>query len=354
MDKKMLDIYTDYEIASFSKITATGLSELLDNAISHDQITRFLNNEIDPSKELWQLVKPLVKKVQNDDGVIIFDDTVQEKQYSKENNVICWHYDHCIGRTVKGINMLSCIYYVPDITIPIAIEVIKKYPTEDKKTHEIQKKAKQTKNEYMLDMLKTCIRNQIKFKYVISDSWFSSKENLKEIKENMKKDFIMAIKSNRNIALNLTNKHLGKFQTIKSLNIPANSTCTVYLKGLDFQVKLSREVFKNKDESIGERYLVSSDLSLTFKDMTTIYKRRWKVEEYHKSIKSNCGFSKSPTHTNRSQIKHLFTSVYAFVKLEKLRLNTNLNHFALKNKIYIKALQNSLKELNSLKNHLVF
>jgi len=40
-----------------STITATGLSRLLDNAVSHDQITRFLSGADYTSRDLWALVK---------------------------------------------------------------------------------------------------------------------------------------------------------------------------------------------------------------------------------------------------------------------------------------------------------
>jgi len=54
MNKKYLELYTDYLIASFGKTTATGLSEILDGEISHDKITRFLSKEDYTSKELYQ------------------------------------------------------------------------------------------------------------------------------------------------------------------------------------------------------------------------------------------------------------------------------------------------------------
>ena len=38
----MLEIYSDYLIFSFGQTSATVLSRLLDNTISHNQITRFL------------------------------------------------------------------------------------------------------------------------------------------------------------------------------------------------------------------------------------------------------------------------------------------------------------------------
>jgi len=49
-------------------------------------------------------VKPTVRKIENDEGVLIFNDTVQEKRYTDENDVMCWHYDHSNGRSVQGFN----------------------------------------------------------------------------------------------------------------------------------------------------------------------------------------------------------------------------------------------------------
>jgi hypothetical protein len=73
MRKDYLELYSDYLIASFGKTTATGLSEVLDGAISHDKITRFLGKEDYTSKELWQIVKKDVRAIEEEDGVLIFD-----------------------------------------------------------------------------------------------------------------------------------------------------------------------------------------------------------------------------------------------------------------------------------------
>jgi len=48
----IFDLYTDYLMTSFSDTTATGLSNLVDDAVSHDQITRFLSQQGFTSKEL--------------------------------------------------------------------------------------------------------------------------------------------------------------------------------------------------------------------------------------------------------------------------------------------------------------
>ena len=104
-----MNIYSDYLISSFSYTTATGLSNLLDNQITHDKITQFLSAREYTSKDLWRLVKPKIREIETDDGCIIFDDTIEEKPYTDENDIICWHYDHAKSKEVKGINILNNI-----------------------------------------------------------------------------------------------------------------------------------------------------------------------------------------------------------------------------------------------------
>jgi hypothetical protein len=43
MKREILDLYTDYLISSFGQTTATGLAQLMERAISHDQVTRMLS-----------------------------------------------------------------------------------------------------------------------------------------------------------------------------------------------------------------------------------------------------------------------------------------------------------------------
>ncbi len=127
----MLDLYSDHLISSFSLVTATGLAEILNNAYSHDQITRFLGQPRYDQKEYWQTVKPIVRQIEQPDGLILVDDTIEEKPYTDESELICYHYDHSQGRSVKGINLLNFVYHVTlpngqDVTIPVAYEVVTK------------------------------------------------------------------------------------------------------------------------------------------------------------------------------------------------------------------------------------
>ncbi|MFH1433242.1 MAG: transposase [archaeon] len=349
MDTKMLDLYTDHLMACPKYATSTGLSATLDNKISHDKITRFLASDDFNSKQLWLLVKPTVRKIESEDGVVIYDDTISEKPYTDENKIVCWHFDHSKGRNVKGINIITGLYHNDNATIPISYKIIEKtIEFTDTKTGKLKRKSEKTKNELFREMIETSLKNTIKFKYVLADIWFCSSENIEFITEH-NKEFIMGIKANRLAALSEQDKKEGKFLHLGDIAIEENTARKVYLKGVKVPVLITKQIFTNKDGSTGILYLACSNLDLEASEINNIYQKRWKVEEYHKSIKSNTALEKSPTKIVRTQSNHIFASMYAFFKFECLRMKTNLNHFALKAKIYLKAAKAAFEELQELK-----
>jgi Transposase DDE domain len=347
--KNELELYTDYLISRSGFTTATGLSETLDGAVSHDQITRRLSERLYTSKDLWQEVKPTVREIEKEDGVLIFDDTINEKAWTDENEIMCWHYDHCKRRSVRGINLLNALYHAGEVSIPVAFEVIRKpFQFCDLKTRKIKRCSEVTKNELLREMLGTCVANNLKFRYVLMDIWFASQENFAEIVKKGK-HFIAALKSNRLVALSEQDRQAGRFVSVESLPLTDQQAVRGWLKGFDSEVLIARRIFTNEDGSTGILNLVCSDMTLTGEQITTLYKKRWKVEEFHKSLKSNAGLGKSPTRTVMTQNNHVFLSIAAVFKLECLKIKHKLNHFALRAKIWIKANQLAFSELQNLK-----
>ena len=127
------------------------------------------------------------------------------------------------------------------------------------------------------------------------------------------------------------------------------NTLKIYLKGIEFPVILQKKVFKNENNSEGVLYLITNDLKIDSDDMYEIYQKRWRIEEYHKSIKNNASLAKSPTKTVKSQSNHIFSSIIAYVKLEKMKIVSAINHFALKYKLLVKSNQTAFKELQIIK-----
>lgn len=345
-NKELLDIYSDYLISAFGQTTGTGLAELLEGSISHDQIQRLLSRERFGSAELWQLVKPYVRQIQREDGVIILDDSIAEKPYTDENEIICWHYDHSQDRSVKGINFVTCLYHANGYSLPVGFSIVAK--TEyyvDKKDGKQKRRSPISKNQYYRELLMTAKGNQILFKYVLSDVWYSAAENMMFIKHDLGKDFIMPLKANRKVALSEQAKRGGQWMRLDQLTLEANTAVEIYLESVDFPLLLVKQVFVNEDGSTGIQYLVSSDCTLSVDQMTAIYRKRWNVEPYHKSLKQNASLEKSPTQTVTTQSNHLFAALCAYIKLEWLRKATHLNHFALKTKLYVAALHSAFATL---------
>lgn len=342
----LLDIYSDYLLSSFGPTTATGLARLLGGAVSHDEITRLLAGEGQSSVQWWQRVKPLVRQHERADGVLIFDDSIEEKPYTDENDIICWHYDHSQERNVKGINFLTALYSNGAVSLPVAFQLIAKTVTYvEAKSGHTKRRSPKTKNEYYREMVTTCVHNQLRFRYVLNDSWYASVDNMQLVKSALKHDFIMAIKSNRKVALSAATKGAGQFQPVSTLTTQEGAVCEVWLEGLSFPLCCAKQVFTNEDGSTGTLYLVTSDLTLDYLMLTTIYQKRWKIEEYHRSLKQNAALAKSPTRTVTTQTNHFVAALYAYVKLEMLKVATKLNHYALKTKLYLSALQQAYQEL---------
>jgi len=299
MDKHILDIYSDYLISSFSFVTATGLSAALDGSIAHDTFTRFLSKDDYDSKQLWQLVKPTIRQIESDQGVIIFDDVICEKPHTDESEFICFHWDHANGRYVKGMNIVSCLYHDPNtsINVPTAFDpVTKNIVFTDKKTGKQKRKSEVTKNERFRSMLDICVyQNHIQFSFVVADVWYASSDNMIHIKQKLNKDFVMPIKTNRLIAFSKEEKLQGNWQQVQSPDLEAGKAYTVWVKGLSFPVLLVKQVFTNENTSEGILYLVCSDISQSSESILKLYGKRWNIEPQYKSLKSNLGMTKSPT-----------------------------------------------------------
>ena len=345
----LLDLYSDYLISAFGQTTGTGLADLLGGSVSHDQIQRFLAKPQLGSAELWALVKPYVRQIQQDAGVLIIDDSIAEKPYTDENAIICWHYDHSQDRSVKGINFVTCLYHAQGYSFPVGVSVLAKTDFYiDKKDGKQKRRSPISKNEYYRELLTAAHHNQIPFQYVLSDVWYSAADNMRFIKHDLGKDFIMPLKANRKVALSPQAKRNGQWIRIDQLTIEANTAIDIYLESVDFPLVLVKQVFANEDGSTGIQYLVSSDTTLSADTMTIIYRKRWNVEPYHKSLKQNASLEKSPTQTVTTQTNHLVASLWAYVKLEWLHKATHLNHFALKSKLYVAALHSAFAALRQL------
>lgn len=374
---QLQDLYTDYLISATELATATTASEVL--GVSKDKMSRFLggvelftrnqlvegvdqkkgcvkNHVAFDNQELWKQVKADVRGCECvESAVLIVGDTLIEKPYSDENDIICYHHDHCTGQSIKGINLLNggLYYNNQDIYIPVFAEIISKTIKYTDKDGKPKRKAEINKNDLFRNNFNQLMKNHIKINHTLFDIWYGSVDNLNLINSH-KQHYICPLKSNRKLALSLGEKKNGKWYKLEQITnqLETQTTLPVWLESCTHMSYLTKQVFTNKDGSSVTMYLITNDQKLTKDQIHTIYQRRWKVEEFHKSLKSNLNIEKSPAKHKTSQTNHIFYSIAAFFKLELLTKTTATkykNHFQLKASLYVKALKTALDELSRLK-----
>lgn len=348
-----LDLYTDYLLSSTGPTTATGLSRLVDGALSHDHITRWLSNATWHSADIWRQAKPLIRQAEaqrpaEEFAVLVVDDSILEKAHTDANELICTHWDHSQQRYVKGLNFVTLLYQAGELALPLAVELVRKtVPIYHPKTQKTSYQSPSTKNEYLQQMLRVA-QQQVAYRYLLADSWYASAENMALVCA-LGHHFVFALESSRTVALSEEARAKGQFQAVQTLDFPATQPLRVYLRSVQAAVLVSRQVFTNKDGSQGTLYLVSSDTDLDQAQMTAIYQRRWKVEEYHKSLKQNASMGKSPTKTLTTQANHFLAAVLAYIKLEALKLKCGIGHFRLKARLYTVGLKAMYQQLAQLR-----
>jgi len=135
---------------------------------SHDSINRLLYRLEPGSEPLWKEVKPYVNKSR---GMLIIDDSTLDKIYSKKIELVTHHWSGKHHRVVKGINLISLLWTDGDNQIPCDYRV---YAKENDGF---------TKNDHFRAMLKQAKDRGFSPAYVSFDSWYSSLENLKTIRD---------------------------------------------------------------------------------------------------------------------------------------------------------------------------
>jgi hypothetical protein len=237
-----------------------------------------LASEFFDEKTLWKKVKKIVRAHEGEEGCLIFDGTVIEKPSMDGNDIICWHFDHKENKAVKGINLLSAFYHGTKggqtVRLPIGYRIIAKTEEyRDQKSGEEKRKSPVIKNGMMREMIKRHIQSQVKFSYILAGSRHSSAENMRfTAKRN--KVFIFELKENRQVTGSEKKRDRGRFGRLDQLKVPEERPAGVWIKDLEFPVRIFKQVFRNRDGTGGRRFLASNDLTLTGGRFITLYKKR--------------------------------------------------------------------------------
>ncbi len=312
--KCSLDLYTKFLIANQNKYSGVELSKTSDSPLSHDSVSKWLRDEDFTSKDLWPHVKDMVSI---EEGYLIADDSVLDKRFSRNNELVGRHWSGNEHRLICGIDLVNLLWTQGEECIPV-----------DYRIYQSEKEGEKTKNDHFKDMLSIAKKRGFKPQYVLGDCWYGSVDNMKFIEKQGWK-FIFGVKVNRQVSIT---KNI--YVSISNLDWTKTPVQKVWLKEFGY-VMVAKIVLKDDDV----RFVVTNDLSLTDIDTFIHYSlddidtlknhndHRWNIETFHRGIKQTTGIEKCYSTLARSQRNHIFASFVAFVKLEYTRLHDGISWY---------------------------
>lgn len=339
---KLRNAYVDYLLSTEGHVSSVDLSQALDGVFSHDQITRMLSSGTVDNQTLYTKGKAYIKSKGTQGTVTLsIDDSIVAKPYMQLSSTVNYHYDDTRGYCVKGINFVSALWGDEQASVPLGVHLVEKHLVA--KGQSQKWKAIQNKNELLRRMVEALTRSRA-VDYVLCDSWYSGQENMRFIKETCQTDFIISLKSNRGVATSEKEALNGSFKPVQQGKL-GKGAVKLYIKGVNFAVLVVKQVLKNGDGTSSALYLACSDLKLSREQILQLYKRRWKVEEYHKSLKNNCSLTKCQARVPTAQQSHFCLATLGFLLLEKAKVKEDRNHFALKKQLNILTIKYGMKTI---------
>ena len=293
--------YGQFLVNSPMNFTGTYMADTVEG-LEHDSVYRYLKHDRLTPHMVWEKSKQSIQYSPN--GIILFDDTVADKNHSEKIQGARSQYSGNAHHVVMGIGIVNCVYYNPELDDFWIIDFRIFDPERDGKS----------KLAHVEDMLKNAIARQVLFTTVLMDTWYATKKFMLQIHA-LRKVFYCPIKSNRlvddsdgllpykrveELAWSTENVLHGKLIKIKKF--PGN-----------FKVKLFRVPITTDHTE----YVVTNDITQdSWEDAQKMSRRRWNIEQFHREAKQLTGIEKCQARLNRSQRNHICIALLAWIVLK--------------------------------------
>ena len=296
--------YCQYLLVSQTNYTLTNYAEHHPESISHDRINRYLRHDKLKPKLVWEKVKDDI--VLDDDGYLIFDDSILDKNHSHKIELVNRQYSGNAHRIIKGICIVNCIYVNPKTEQYWLID----YRIYDKTTDG------KSKLDHLKDMLQHSIEHkQIKFKYVLMDTWYATKDIMLYI-DNLQKIYYCPLKSNRKVD---DSKGVNPYKAVNELTWTDQEQqngklIKIHAFPKDYKVQLFRVVVNENRTD----WIVTNDTTQDSSDGTRLVCAiRWKIEQFHRELKQLTGIEANQCRQARIQRHHICFSMLFWLQLAR-------------------------------------
>jgi len=289
------DLYCAFLQVTSQRYSAVTLSQVAPVELSHDAVSRWLINTKCQPKDIWEAAK---KDVLEKQGILIADETVLNKGRSEKIELVRWQYSGDEHDVIKGIGMLNILWRnEAGEIIPVDYRIYQ--PPEDGKT----------KNDHFREMLGLANKRGITPEAVVADSWYSSLNNLKYIRD-LGWTWVVGLRKNRVV---------NKGENLGKLDIPKTGL-RIHLRGYGWITVYRFETKKGRTDYIG-----TNMESPTRDKVERFVKMRWSIEVYHRELKQTCGLECCQSRIGRAQRNHIGLSVLSWIRMARIRSVNNIS-----------------------------
>lgn len=321
--------YCQYLLVSQINYTLTNFAEHTEK-FSHDAVNRFLAGDQIRPYLVWENVKGHV--VQTPQGFLLFDDTVVDKDFSYNIELVRHQYSGNEHAVIKGIGVVTCVYVNPELDQFWIIDYRIYDPDGDGKT----------KLDHAHDMLTNCVyQKQLQFWAVLMDTWYATKEMMLYIGK-CQKIYYCPLKDNRHVDDSGGSQPYRRVDTLAWTEAEQQHGKPVKIKGFPgaSKVKLFRVVLSTQRTD----YVVTNDVA---QDNTQVVQEvcgfRWTVEQFHRETKQLTGIAGCQCRRARIVRNHIGCAVLVWIRLKQVAHETKQTVYQVKHGLLSEYLRQQLK-----------
>jgi len=321
--------YCQYLLVSQINFTLTHYADHTEK-FSHDMANRYLSGDKIRPRLVWENVQHQV--VPTPYGFLVFDDTVIDKNYSHNIELVRRQYSGNAHGVIKGIGVVTCVYVNPQLDQFWIIDYRIYDPDGDGKT----------KLDHLQEMLINCIHQKgLEFWAVLMDTWYATKAVMLQI-EQFGKIYYCPLKENRLVDDSGGTQPYQRVDRLTWTETEQQQGKVIKIKGFpaEHKVRLFRVVLSNQRTD----YVVTNEMTQDdVKVAQEVCRFRWKVEQFHRETKQLTGIAGCQCRQARIVRNHIGCAILVWVRLKQVADETQRTIYQVKHGLLDDYLRQQLK-----------
>lgn len=322
--------YCQYLLVSQINYTITNYADHTEKQMSHDAINRYLREDRLTSRLVWEHARGQIQASVH--GFVIFDDTVLDKNFSHQIELVRLQFSGNAHGLIKGIGLVNCVYVNPESGQYWVIDYRIYDPDRDGKS----------KLDHVQDMLTQIVRHkQLPFHAVLMDTWYATKELMLFI-DSLHKIYYCPLKDNRQVDDSGGEEPYRRVDELAWTNHEWAHGKLIKIKGFprDYKVKLFRVAVATHRTD----WVVTNDLAQDSDNaVQEVCGMRWKIEQFHRELKQTTGIEKNQCRKARNQRNHIACAMLVWLRLTDLARQTKQTVYRIKHGLLDNYLCQQLK-----------